>query len=89
MRTSDSLPHGNFKRIAQKYGNDHRTIRNLWKRAMQSKEANKPYIVDSKYINCGRKRVMMPPNMLESKPMGERTCIRDVASCLDLAPSTV
>ena len=31
----------------------------------------------------------MPPNILESRPMGERTCIRDVASCLDLAPSTV
>ena len=32
---------------------------------------------------------MVPPNVLESRPMGEHTCIRDVASCLDLAPSTV
>ena len=56
---------------------------------MLTKEANKPYIVDSKYKNCGRKRVVVPPDTLESKPMGNRTCIRDVASCLDLAPSTV
>ena len=56
---------------------------------MQSKEANKLYIVDSKYKNCGRKRDVVPPNILESKPMGDRTCIRDVASCLDLAPSTI
>ena len=34
LRTSDSLPHGTFKRIAQKYGYHHRTIRNLWKRAI-------------------------------------------------------
>ncbi|XP_057548139.1 uncharacterized protein LOC130826575 [Amaranthus tricolor] len=32
---------------------------------------------------------MVPPNVLESRPIGERTCIRDVASCLNLAPSTV
>ena len=32
---------------------------------------------------------MVPPNVPESRPMGERTYIRDVASCLDLAPSTV
>ena len=55
---------------------------------MQSKEANKSCITDSKYKNCGRKRVVVPPNILESKPMGDRTCIRDAASCLDLAPST-
>ena len=32
---------------------------------------------------------MVAPNILESKPIGKRTCIRDVATCLDLAPSTV
>ena len=32
---------------------------------------------------------MVPPNVLESRPMGDHTCIRDVASFLDLAPSTV
>ena len=31
LKTSDSLPHGTFKRIAQKYGYHHITIRNLWK----------------------------------------------------------
>ena len=56
---------------------------------MQTKEANKPYVVDSKYKNYGQKRVVVPPNILESKPMGNSTCIRDVASCLDLAPSMV
>ncbi|XP_057543493.1 uncharacterized protein LOC130821721 [Amaranthus tricolor] len=89
LKVSDSLPHGTFKRIAQKYGYTHRTIRNLWKRAIQTKEANKPYNVESKFKNCGRKRVVIPPNLLESRPIGERTCIRDVATCLDLAPSTV
>lgn len=89
LKTSDSLPHGSFKRIAKKYGYHHRTIRNLWKRAMQTKEANKPYIVDSKYKNCRRKRVVVPPNIYESKPMGNRTCIRDAVRCLDLAPSMV
>ena len=89
LRTIDSLPHETFKRIAQKYGYHHRTIRDLWKRAMLTKEVNKTYIVDSKYKNCGRKRVVVPPNILESKPMGNRTCIRDVVSCLDLTPSTV
>ena len=29
LRSSDSLPHGTFKRIAKKYGFHHRTIRNL------------------------------------------------------------
>ncbi|XP_057535388.1 uncharacterized protein LOC130813569 [Amaranthus tricolor] len=53
------------------------------------KEANKPYIVESKFKNCGKKRVVVPPNLLESRPIGEHTCIRDVATCLDLAPSTV
>ncbi|XP_057550533.1 uncharacterized protein LOC130828586 [Amaranthus tricolor] len=89
LKVSDSLPHGTFKRIAQKYGYTHRTIRDLWKRAIQTKEANKPYIVEPKYKNCGRKRVVVPPNLLESKPIGECTCIRDVATCLDLALSTV
>ncbi|XP_057519712.1 uncharacterized protein LOC130800272 [Amaranthus tricolor] len=56
---------------------------------MQTKEANKPYIVESKYKNYGRKRVVVPPNLLESRPIGECTCIRDAATCLDLAPSTV
>ena len=89
LKVSNSLSHGTFKLIAQKYGYHHKTIRNLWKQAIQTKEANKPYIVESKYKNCGRKRVVVPPNILESKPMGERTCIRDVATCLDLTPSTV
>ncbi|XP_057523913.1 uncharacterized protein LOC130803730 [Amaranthus tricolor] len=75
--------------MTKKYGITHRTIRDLWKRAIQTKEANKPYIVESKYKNCGRKRVVVPPNILESRPIGEHTCIRDVATCLDLAPSTV
>ncbi|XP_057517056.1 uncharacterized protein LOC130798185 [Amaranthus tricolor] len=52
-----------------------------------SSESEEPYIVE--YKNCGRMRVVVPPNVLESRPMGEHTCIRDVASCLDLAPSTV
>src|SRR5688572_3759968 len=77
LRVSESLPHGTFKRIAQKYGYTHRTIRDLWKRAIQSEEANKPYVVESKFKHCGRKRVAVPPNILESRPMGERTCIRD------------
>ncbi|XP_057546557.1 uncharacterized protein LOC130825360 [Amaranthus tricolor] len=89
LKVSDSLPHGTFKRIAQKYGYHHRTIRNIWKQAIQTKEANKPYVVESKYKNCGRKRVVVPPNILETKPMGYRTCIRDLATCLDLASSTV
>ncbi|XP_057517075.1 uncharacterized protein LOC130798203 [Amaranthus tricolor] len=89
LKVSDLLPHGTFKCIAKKYGCTHRTIRDLWKRAIQTKEANKPYIVESKYKNCGRKRVVVPPNLLESRPIGERTCIRDVATCLDLAPTTV
>ncbi|XP_057532677.1 uncharacterized protein LOC130810579 [Amaranthus tricolor] len=89
LKVSDSLPHGTFVRIANKYGYTPRSIRNLWKRAIETKEENKPYVVDSKYKNCGRKRVQVPPNVLESKPMGERTCIRDVATCLDLAPTTV
>ena len=29
LKTSDSLPQGTFKRIAQKYAYHHRTIRNL------------------------------------------------------------
>ena len=62
LKVSDSLPHGTFKWIAQKYGYHHRTIRNLWKRAVQTKEANKPYVVESKYKNCVRKRVVVPPN---------------------------
>ncbi|XP_057550636.1 uncharacterized protein LOC130828690 [Amaranthus tricolor] len=89
LKVSDSLPHGTFKRIAQKYDYHHKIIRNLWKRAIQTKEANKPYAVELKYKNCGRKRVVVAPNILESKPMDERTCIGDVATCLDLAPSTV
>ncbi|XP_057517823.1 uncharacterized protein LOC130798740 [Amaranthus tricolor] len=89
LKVSDSLPHGTFVRIANKYGYTPRTIRNIWKRAIETKEENKPYVVDSKYKNCGRKRVQVAPNVLESKPMGERTCIRDVATCLDLAPTTV
>ncbi|XP_057526564.1 uncharacterized protein LOC130805796 [Amaranthus tricolor] len=89
LKVSDSLPHGTFVRIANKYGYKPRAIQNLWKRAIENKEENKPYVVDSKYKNCGRKRVQVPPNVLESKPMGERTCIRDVATCLDLAPTTV
>ncbi|XP_057532935.1 uncharacterized protein LOC130810827 [Amaranthus tricolor] len=56
---------------------------------MQTKEANKSFVVDSKYKNRGRKRVVVPPNILESKPMGNHTCIRDVPSFLDVAPSTV
>ncbi|XP_057523972.1 uncharacterized protein LOC130803787 [Amaranthus tricolor] len=89
LKVSDSLPHGTFVRIANKYGYTPRSIRNLWKRAIETKEENKPYVVDSKYKNCGRKRVQVPPNVLESKPMGERTCIRDFATCLNLAPTTV
>ncbi|XP_057517048.1 uncharacterized protein LOC130798177 [Amaranthus tricolor] len=89
LKVSDSLPHGTFVRIANKYGYTPRSIRNLWKRAIETKEENKPYVVDSKYKNCGRKRVQVLTNVLESKPMGERTCIRDVATCLDLAPTTV
>ena len=69
IKLSDSLPHDTFKRIAKKYGYHHRTIRNLWKRATQTKEANKPYIIESKYKACGRKRVVVPPNILKSKPM--------------------
>ena len=42
LKVSDSLPHGTFKLISQKYGYHHRTIRNLWKRAIQAKEANNP-----------------------------------------------
>lgn len=45
--------------------------------------------MDSKYNNCGKKRVVVPPNILKSKPMGNRTCIRDVASSLDSAQSMV
>ena len=89
LKVSDTLPHGTFVRIANKYRYTPRTIQNLWKRAIQSKEENKPYVVDAKFRNCGRKRVEVPPNILESKPMGECTCIRDVATCLDLAPTTV
>ncbi|XP_057517907.1 uncharacterized protein LOC130798830 [Amaranthus tricolor] len=43
----------------------------------------------NKVQNCGRKRVVVTPNIIESKPMGEHTCIRDAATCLDLSPSTV
>jgi hypothetical protein len=89
IKVDDNLPHGTFVKMANKYGYTPRTIRNLWKRAIESKEENKPYVVDSKFRNCGRKRVEVQPNALESKPMGERTCIRDVATCLDLAPTTV
>ncbi|XP_057523968.1 uncharacterized protein LOC130803783 [Amaranthus tricolor] len=71
LKVSDSLPHGTFVRIANKYGYTPRSIRNLWKRAIETKEENKPYVVDSKYKNCGRKRFQVPPNVLESKPMGE------------------
>ena len=46
LKVSDSLSRGTFKRIAQKYGYTHRTIRDLWKRAIQTKEANK-------IIHCG------------------------------------
>ena len=48
LEVSDSLPHGIFKRIAQKYSYHHRNIKNLWKRGVQTKEANKPYVVESK-----------------------------------------
>lgn len=70
----DSLPHGTFKTIVLKYGYHH--SRNLLKRAMLTKEGNKLFIVDSKYKKCWRKRVVVAPNILDSKPMGNRTCMR-------------
>ncbi|XP_057523753.1 uncharacterized protein LOC130803591 [Amaranthus tricolor] len=83
LKVSGSLPHGTFKRIAQKCSYHHRTIRNLWKRAIQTKEANRSYVVESNYKKCGRKRVVVPPNILEFKLMGERTYIRDVTTQRD------
>ena len=56
LKTSDSLPHGTFKWIAKKYGYHHRTIRNLWKREIQTKEANKSYVVESKIQKLWKKK---------------------------------
>ena len=83
LKVSDSLPHGTFKRVAQKYKFHNRTIRNLWKWAISNQRSKQAIRVESKYKNC------RTPNILESKPMSNRAFIRDVATCLDLAPSMV
>ena len=47
------------------------------------------YDMDYNYHKCGRKRIMVPYESIANIQMGDKTCIRDLTSKLDLAPCTI
>ncbi|XP_056688461.1 uncharacterized protein [Spinacia oleracea] len=47
------------------------------------------YLYESKYHNCGRKRIQVTYESIASIGMGDRTNIRDLAKMLNLGPTTV
>ncbi|XP_021857977.1 uncharacterized protein [Spinacia oleracea] len=86
---SDELIHGTNRQAVIKFGYTRKTIRLIWQRALAHKAAMDSYFYDSKYHNCGRKRIQVTYESIASIAMGDRTTIIDLARMLNLSPTTV
>ena len=84
-----NLPYGSINKMAEKFGYSRRTITYLWNKAEKQKQTSEKYDLDHNYHKYGRKRITVPYESIASIQMGDRTCIRDLASKLNLALSTV
>ena len=80
---------GVITKVSNQFGYSRKTIGKLWNKALWNKEANKPYYVPRLYNSCGRKKVLLiDPFIWQAQPIGNRTCIRDVATCLGISSTT-
>ncbi|KAL2938646.1 hypothetical protein RDABS01_022095, partial [Bienertia sinuspersici] len=83
------LKHGSINAAAEHFGVHRKTISALWNMTKRQRAASQSYNVDRKYHQCGRKRIQLPVDQLIGLQMGQRTCIRDLASMLSLSVTTV
>ncbi|KAL9666222.1 hypothetical protein QQ045_000546 [Rhodiola kirilowii] len=83
------LPHGAAVEAADKFKVSTRTIRRIWKTAKQQENAMQSYNVSTKYHNCGRKRIQVEIEAITTLNMGDRSCIRNLASKVGISKSTV
>ncbi|KAL9674620.1 hypothetical protein QQ045_030892 [Rhodiola kirilowii] len=87
--SAGKLPHGAAIEAADKHKVSTRTIRRIWKTAKQQENAMQSYNVTTKYHNCGRKRTQLEFEAITTLNMGDRSCIRDLASKVGVSKSTV
>ncbi|XP_056695415.1 uncharacterized protein [Spinacia oleracea] len=89
LRYSDHLIHGTIEMVVRKFDYTRKTIRGIWQKAKAQKAAMDSYLCESKYHNCGRKRIQVTYESIASIGMGHRTSIRDLAKMLNLGPTTI
>ncbi|XP_056690136.1 uncharacterized protein [Spinacia oleracea] len=91
QHTSDSeeLIYGTIRQAVIKFDYTRQTIRKIWQRAVEQKAAMDSYLCESRYHNCGRKRIQITYESIASIGMGDRTSIVDLAQMLHLSPTTV
>ncbi|XP_021854804.2 uncharacterized protein [Spinacia oleracea] len=74
--------------VAHEFNVTRRTISKIWNTAKRQKAANQRYNLATKMYNCGRKRIVVQPEDITKIDMGDRTCVRDLASMLHISPSS-
>lgn len=79
---------GAIEDVAKMYHVTTRTISNIWNKAKKQKAAMQTYNMATNGHNSGRKRIKLLPNAVTDINMGDRTCIRDLASKLKVSSTT-
>ena len=88
-----TLRHGALEATADKYNCDWRTVRLLWKRYNEQKEAGvgAPHQTFRRKGNSGRKCIELEElrERLQDMPLNHRTTVRRLAAALDIPRSTL
>ena len=76
---------GAIKEATQEFNVSVRIVGRIWQTAKDQRAADQPYKITTNYHNCGRKRVQVQQEQVAALKMGDRSCIRDLASNLDIS----
>ncbi|XP_021840109.1 uncharacterized protein [Spinacia oleracea] len=88
-KDSEELIYGTIRQVVIKFDYTRQAIRKIWQRAVEQKVAMDSYLCESRYHNCGRKRIQITYESIASIGMGDITSIVDLAQMLHLSPTTV
>lgn len=83
------LKRGAITQASHEFHLSTRCISKLWNKAKRQRLAGERYNLSTNMHNCGRKRIQVDPQQITTLQMGDRSCIRDLATKLNVSKTTV
>ncbi|XP_021768537.1 uncharacterized protein LOC110732843 [Chenopodium quinoa] len=85
----DDIKRGAIKATMEHFNLKRKCVSSVWNEAKKQKQALGKYKPCTNYHLAGRKRITVPVGDITKLGIGERSCIRDVATNLNISKSTV